>query len=466
MLLSTSAWAEPGLDVALIVDRSRSMSRHARLAPSLLRLSVDLLGRNAEAHRVEHRIAVIGFASAATVDVPFASIREKRSPVADRIGGLSSVHRGETDVLSALIAAGRLFRSLPPDPARRRAIVLMTDGVPYVRGADMRSYAAELRRYVETHMAASAVSIDVLLLTGSAASHHDALWRSLTPGVHDAGHSPAGVLAAAHAVITRLVGTSSAESAPSKTTSGFDFLIVPPYLEMIVFDIFRSSADAAVQVFPPDSSLPVRDGVDGVEAVRLSDALSTLAVTRPRPGQWLIRKSHAGSRVRVRSQQFFPRGLLLQPDPAGITAANDRVLIAYQVLDGAERPIRELPDYPLALMVTLVKPDGTKVSVTMERDAASATFRSTEEARCTLPGRYWTDVRVTTADVEGRSLDVFRDRWSGFTVAASGAAPAQVAAMLPPPVVRSSRSPVWPVVIVAGGLLAIAAVILQRRKTR
>jgi hypothetical protein len=117
--------------------------------------------------------------------------------------------------------------------------------------------------------------------------------------------------------------------------------------------------------------------------------------------------------------------------------------------------------------VTLTHPDGTKVVMAMARDArvGPATFRSTEDARCTVPGRYWTDVRVTAADVEGRSLDVFRDRWSGFTVAPSGSA-AQAAVMSPPPVVATSRSLVWPVAAIAGGLLVIAAAILRRCKTR
>lgn len=464
LLVSTTAAAAPGLDVAVIVDGSKSMSRHARLAPSLLRLSVDLLARNAEAYRVEHRMAVIGFGSSANVDVPFANISEERSRVAHRIEALSFGHRGETDVLAALVAADRLFRSLPPDPARRRAIVLMTDGVPYVRGTDMRRYTAELRRHVETNLAAQAVSIDVLLLAATGASPDDALWRSLTQGVHRAGRTPADVLAAAHAVLTQLVGTASAESAPSKTTPGVDALVVPPYLEMIVFDIFRSSPDATLQLFPPDATRPVVDGVDGVETVRISESLSTLAITRPRPGQWLIRKSREGSRVRVRSQQFFPRGLLRRPDPSGLTVASDRLSITYQVLDGTERPIRELPDYPLALRLTLSRPDGTKVAVPMERSPriGPAAFSSAPDPRCNLPGRYWTDVRVTTSDAEGRSLEVFRDRWSGFTVV--DGAPVKAASSLPP-VVHSSRSLLWPMVSAATGLLVLAA-ILQRRKTR
>jgi hypothetical protein len=44
-------------------------------------------------------------------------------------------------------------------------------------------------------------------------------------------------------------------------------------------------------------------------------------------------------------------------------------------------------------------------------------FRSADELLCELAGRYWTDVRITTTDANGHRLDVFRDRWSGFSVA-------------------------------------------------
>lgn len=458
--------AEPGLDVAIIVDQSKSMARHARIAPALLRLSIDLLARNAAAHRVEHRMAVISFGSSAHVDVPFTTVGVvERTRIVDSV---RSGHRGETNVLAAFTAARRLFGTLPPDASRRRAIVLMTDGVPYVRGTDMSQYMAALRRYVASDLPTTEVSIDILLLSERRPSRQDAAWRSLTQDVHHAGLSAANVLATAHTVMTRLAGTVSAESAPSKTTPGVDTLIVPPYLEMIVFDIFRASANAAVDVFPPGSGTPIREGVEGVEAVRMGDVLATLAVSRPRPGQWLVRKSRSGAEVRVRSQQFFPRGVLLQPSTASTTLVSDRVRIAYRVLDGTERPIEELHAYPLSLHVMVASPDGRKRGFPMERDGdkRSATFRTTEDAHCTIAGRYWTDVRVTTTDAADRPLDVFRDRWSGFTVMPSQT-PVQSNALTAPPrsAIARLHPLIWFVLAITVVLFLIGA-LLRRRKPK
>lgn len=468
LFANAKAWADPGLDLTVLIDRSTSMARHERLAPPLLRMSVDLLARNAAAYRVHHRMAVISFGSSVKVDLPLTDVGEaERARIVQRIDSLSSESLGETDVMAAFTAADRLFRALPSDPSRRRAIVLMTDGVPYLRGADMNQYTTALRRYVATHLPASIVSIHVLLLSQPEASH-EALWRSLTGSVHRMDRSPANMLATAHAVITQMVGTASAESAPSKTTSGADFLIVPPYLDMIIFDIFRTSADTTVEVFPPDRARPIRGGIDGVEAVRMGDVLASLAVARPRPGQWLIRKSRAGAQVRVRSQQFFPRGVLLQPDPARITMAHDRVRIAYQVLDGTERPIEELREYPFSLHATIAAPNGTKLVIPMERDAdhGSVTFRATEDAQCAIAGRYWTDVRVSTIDAGGRPLDVFRDRWSGFTVAPSQAPVRSSTLTQQPPLAETRSNPlIWATVATTFVLLGIGAVV-RRRKLR
>jgi hypothetical protein len=234
-----------------------------------------------------------------------------------------------------------------------------------------------------------------------------------------------------------------------------------------VFDIFRASPAVAVDVFPPGSTTSIRAGVNGVEAVPLGDVLATLVVPRPEPGEWIIRKSRSGARVRILSQQFFPRGILLHPNQGQSPRQCDRVPLVYRVLDGSGRAFEELRDYALALEVTLAKPGGVTRTITMERDSSLGVcgFRSVQDVECDLAGRYWTDVRITT-EANGHRLDVFRDRWSGFSVApledcSAQVVEARVSAPSPPRALASERI----AFLVVAGLAAFAA-LLSFRKTK
>jgi hypothetical protein len=252
------------------------------------------------------------------------------------------------------------------------------------------------------------------------------------------------------------------ESVRSKTAAGAEHIIVPPYLELIVFDIFRAPSNATVEVYAPGSSEPLRNGDRGVEAVPLGNFLETLAVARPQPGEWIVRKSHPDAHVHVRSQHFFPRGVLLEP---ALAPARSRIRIAYQVLDAADQPLEELRGYPLSLDVILAAPDGRKQAIPMERDSSlgRAAFRTVRDAECVAAGRYWTDVRVTAEDAAGRRLEIFRDRWSGFD-AIAGAPLEASAAAAPRMTKKPPRIPAWLVAGVAAASIA-AAIAMRFRKT-
>ncbi|HEV7484508.1 MAG TPA: vWA domain-containing protein [Thermoanaerobaculia bacterium] len=413
LFVSTAASAAPGLDVALLIDRSTSMAHRSRNQDVLLRMTLDLLARNADGNRVDHRIAVISFGSAARVDVPFTSVAGDQSRLRSSLAKLHYEDLGDTDVLRAFVVAERLFRALPADAQRRRAIVLLTDGVPYVRGVDPAAYRTNLRTFVTSRLSGAGITIDVLLLD----SRKSAMWSELAR-VEASGSAPDEFLPRAHGVIARLAGTRTAESAPAKTNPAIDTLVVPPYLEIIVFDIFRVSRNAAVEIFPPGSTRPIRAGVGGIMSLPVGDVLATLVVPRPAAGEWTIRKSRPDARVRVLSQQFFPRGMLLFPAETATLRRCEGVPLAYRVLDGRGQPLQELRDYALSLDVMLARPGGGSSSVAMNRDAALGTgaFRSVHDSSCPLPGRYWTDVRVTAIDTGGHRFEVFRDRWSGFSV--------------------------------------------------
>lgn len=421
--------AEPGLDLILLLDRSKSMAAVAPVAPAATRLSLDLLARNASAYRLQHRAAVVGFGSSAHVELPWTAVGS-RTPT--RLESVPRSARGDTDLLEATATAARMLDALPRDGDRRRAIVMVTDGVPSVSGKDPGAYAGELQRLVAARTRAASSTIDIVLVGDGGARP---AWTAAAT-VHSTRRNAADVLASLHAVVTRLAGTPAAESAPSKTAREVDTIVVPPYLETIVFDVFRSAHDTTVQIFPPGSRTPVQHGTPGIEELTLGDVLATLVVTRPEPGEWTIRKSRADAHVRIRSQQYFPRGVLLRPEPTRLVRKGSRVDVAYRVVDHDLQPIRERPDSPLSLHLDLVTPEGRVTPVAMERapDLGGATFRSAREAECGTAGRYWTDVRVVTVDARGRQLDVYRDRWSGFTVTDAPASVAASATAAPRPV--------------------------------
>lgn len=449
--------ADGGLDLALLLDRSTSMARRSRSDDVLLRMTLDVLARNAVANRVEHRLAVIAFGSSASVDLPFTSIRDGQ--LRRNLDALHYTDRGDTDVQAAFELAERLFLALPANPQRRRAIVLLTDGVPNVRGADMSSYRKRLQQFAAARLAGNGITIDVILLD----ARDDLMWAELAR-VTRTSSTPEQLLPEAHGVIARLVGTRTAESAPAKTNPAVDTLIVPPYLEIIVFDIFRASRSGTVAIFPPDSASPIRAGAHGIESLAVGDVLTTLVVPRPEPGEWIIRKSRADARVRILSQQFFPRGMLSRPAETELLRRCTHASLAYRVLDGSGQPLEELHRYALSLDVTLTRPDGGATAIAMERDPAlgAGVFRNIHEPFCDLAGRYWTDVRITTADAQGHRLEIFRDRWSGFSVAS-------IPAHCNPPLKEKEMSlnnkhRMWIFVASLLGITAVAAWI--RKKTQ
>lgn len=409
-----------GLDLLLIVDRSRSMPDR-RAAALVLHMALNVMARNGRSLRLHHRIGVIGFGSVASTCMPLTAVELADLPqLHRRIDALPTGSLGDTDVLAALAAAERILRALPSDSARRRAIVVLTDGVPFVHGADMEAYRRALQRFATARLGGGDPTVDVLLLASSAGPVYAALWRTLSfDRVRIAGGDRASLLAEAHRTITRLVGTSSSESLPSKSDERVDLLVVPPYLDLLVLDIFHSSPSATVEIFPSGATRPLKGDGDGVENVGVGDVLSTLVVHRPVAGAWTIRKSAADARVRILSQQFFPRGALVRPSIADAVRQHDLVRVAYGVVDSNDRRLEELPNYKLALELALTKPDGTTESVRMERrpELAGTVFAAARESDCALAGRYWTTVCVTSVDASGKRIDVFRDRWSGFSVA-------------------------------------------------
>lgn len=196
-------------------------------------------------------------------------------------------------------------------------------------------------------------------------------------------------------------------------------LVLPPYLESVVLDVFSDEREVFVEVSPPDApDRPLAAGMAGVEEIRLGQVLRTLIIRRPAPGRWIIRKSHPATRAKILSQRFFPRGVLVEPAGGEPLRQHDQIFVVYRVMDENGSPLQELPGYPLSAKLVLVQPEGRRLALAMERhpQGSPGIFRTRQRVECNLSGRYGAEVVLTTRDLAGRKVKVFQDRWSGFWV--------------------------------------------------
>jgi uncharacterized protein YegL len=405
----------PGIDVLILVDRSRSMSAGSTTyADDALTMTAMILAWSAQVAHVRHRLGIISFGSAPRIDVPFTIADRQSLPALQRqIGALSRRSLGHTNFPAAFAAAAEALDALPLDARRRRAILLFTDGRPSVPGWSRTASTENARRTIAARLSAASISIEVLLL-GSA--RDAAPWQQMANvRVHRVPSDRGTSLAILHRIVGHAVGTRNEQQGIAGAS---DVLVIPPYLDLVIFDVFRGSAGKEVSILAPGATQTLDAQSAGVEEIHIGDLLTTLIIRRPAPGQWTFRKADASARVKVLSQQFFPRGVLVTPAPELLLRQHDRVSLQYRVIDGEGRALRELPEYPLSVDVTIAAPDGRRTELTMQREG-DGVYRAAVDAECEIAGRYWTEIVVTTPDAAARRVRVFEDRWSGFTVEAA-----------------------------------------------
>lgn len=427
LLVAAAARAETveraGLDMVLLVDRSGSISpAHRRLENELVDLTLSMLARSAREERVQHRVAVVSFGDAARIDLPLSAVDQPTlQTIRARLAAADSRRSlGNTNFPAACDAAAAMVTA----DGRRRSILLVTDGRAYVPGIARDEIVRRMQRIVSSKLQPP-TTVDLLIL----GSGRDAApWRHLS-GVHvRVARGRTEALAALYRNVGDLLGAPGQQL---ELRGALDTIELPPYLDLVVFDIIRDpTAGSEVSLFAPGARQPLEGHEPGVEEVRLGDAFFTLAVRRPAAGVWTFRKATADARVRVLMQQFFPRGMLVGPDPRSPLPHPERVTVAYRLVDADGATLQELDAYPLSVDLMLARPDGRRIALPMKRATLSSVYRAAAPAECDVAGRYWTEV-VVNARAGGRAVRVFEDRWSGFSVLAAPAVDCRLNALAP-----------------------------------
>jgi hypothetical protein len=204
----------------------------------------------------------------------------------------------------------------------------------------------------------------------------------------------------------------------SVPVSAVDTIVLPPYLDFVVFDILGATPARHVSIMAPGTTQPLDPKTSAIEEIQVGDVLATVVIRRPSPGTWTFHNLDATARVKVLSQQFFPRGVLLAPTAETPPRHHDRVIIRYRILDGQGQPLRERPAHPLQVDMTVATPAGRHVRLPMRRGRTGSDHIA-DAMRCDEVGRYWTEAVITALDDTGRPVRIFEDHWSSFAVEAA-----------------------------------------------
>ncbi|MEM8712404.1 MAG: vWA domain-containing protein [Planctomycetota bacterium] len=445
------ATVREGLDLVVVVDQSGSMvgtgsapkNDPLNIRNHMVTFALDLLANSSRHNHVRHRLGVVSFGSTVRLDLALAQGEVDPSGIdllrvqVEEISTRPSL--GQTDFLAAIEAAAAQFASIPQDPRRDRAIILITDGAPSVPNMELAKYNRELLEYAQAHFPKAEYRIEVVALNDPSSdywSRYQKLWNVISNGhARKLTGDEREMYRVLHQIVTELAGVPVVPPVEGE-------LILPPFLETVVFDIFTVGRDADVLVFPPNQpDQPLQDDSGDVEISRVGDILVSYTVHRPKAGIWRFQEINPEDGVEILSQQFFPRGRLLEPATEQSVRQFDRAHLAYQVVDGEERPVKPEPGYPLRLELELIAPDGSRRTQTLQsqgNDEAASVFRTVEPLDLLQAGRYQVEILVATKDLRGNPVNIYQDRWSSFEVTPAK----KIACVLSEPR-AGTRVPLW-----------------------
>jgi hypothetical protein len=415
-----------GFDFIVLVDQSGSMRGTTGVASDALgvrndmvKRAFELLAKDGRVNEKTHRFGVISFGSTVRVDLPLSpitavSVNQLREMLDRNLNDRSLVY---THFLAAFETAKRMFTIGPMADKGKRIILVITDGAPYVEGIHIPIYKRNLEELIDSNFPYPDYDIHVVALNDPSSNYWNEyrdFWKKLSHNqARKLENDRDEIFRALREEIAKIIG-----STPGKPV--YEDPVIPPYLESLVFDIFRENPEIIVKIFPADRvDQPLSPKDEGVDFVNVGRTIQTVTVKNPVPGQWRIEKTDKKGKVDIYMQSFFPRGKLLHPNPDKPIKQFEKVIVKYRVEDGNQQPLKELTGYPLTLELTLVKPDGSRVEIGMEKstDAAEkSVFKTIESVECDLKGDYQTEVLIATKDIKNRQVSLFRDQWSKFQV--------------------------------------------------
>lgn len=398
------------LEVVFIIDQSGSMSgspidHPIPNDPNGLRFFAPLhvvrwMGSdyvNANSVRLPSRpvkvyhVAVVDFGDRADVRLPWTTIAPANKEDQEALESALTLklapfegNLGNTNVLAGFEAARDLFaqRSTVRDNCPRRAVFLITDGMPYVKPAEEGGYfsivqhMAAVKTLVQGELADMGVQTWVTAINDST----DNYWPRMEPYWKDIlSIFPEGEEPLAWKVNTEDETSERTSRLMNELADRVYEVVqigtrcVPPYLQEIMLTFYKRNLSEHLDVSDAIGPLtPSRSDVQ-VEVSGYDEPIETLRVQQPLPGQWEINTTAPRADVLIQLDKLPANGLLFEPvGRDAIQYVQDTVKL--RIADAQGNPLPEYTDPIFGLAVVGEMRFGSGVSTLSFADAGQRQF--------------------------------------------------------------------------------------------
>ncbi len=447
--IAPSPAPSPGIDLIFLIDQSGSMWHDPRYPSGpndrwghrivAAHDTIERLAEDAESGQAVHRVTVIDFATIATVALdtyeirrqpgqPGAALSQARMMATKYVAERKDPRNVFTDTAAAFRLAATALQKFGPAPAnRRRVLILITDGRPYVDSGNPDRMLETQRRDIQSSIdGLKKLGVHISVLGLSDATDY---WNSSKNGLRDGEYwekaTGGNATLAQHAFpdLHQIIGGLLDPWLASKSVvvSG-DTVIIPPFLRRAVFSAVFDQPDAPLDIYDPSGRLvrtpPANPGA----------RLRRIAIANPTAGIWrIVRQTGFSYFIRLETQ---PPGVE-RLEPLGLAALQTTTKLTLRLTGDGGAPMAVAAPDIVAATVTIVSPSGgaTARPLAVLADGALTTDWLPAEG-----GRH--DLRVSLqARHAGSTVDVFAGTGAGAqaTVEVSTQRPVFLALVAPDP---------------------------------
>lgn len=336
------------LEIVIIVDQSGSMpgseDHPTPNDPNGLRffaplrvvrwMGQDFVGANAlrlpSRPVITYHMALVDFGDTARVRLPWTTIspateqdwQNQAQQIATAIAPFTG-DLGNTNMVAALQAASNLFqqRATPSNNCPRRAIFMLSDGMPYVKPPDETQHfsVTEHMRQVQSLIQGELkqLGVDTFITAidyeGAYWTSMERTWKRILPADDSQKQSYALKVNSEDEIGERFVKLLVELTNRTIEPVTIGPRCVPPYLQEIVLTFYKRDPNEHLQVIDPIGPLDDTRTDIGVQYIGYNEPIESLRVLRPLPGKWQITTSAPRADVIIDEVSLPAAGRLVKP---------------------------------------------------------------------------------------------------------------------------------------------------------